>query len=128
MASRFCLGSIGSANISSSDFARRWRGASRSTVTSFIPSGIQTLVTQGVPRALPMAAPILRQQMPCSTQNLRIPSSACASVKPSAAFGCEKYVGLKSMPTPWLLAQSIQRAKCLGSMAFRSTFFSPGSR
>ena len=33
------------------------------------------------------AAPILRQAMPCSIQNWRMPSSRLASVKPSAAIG-----------------------------------------
>ena len=39
---------------------------------SLEPSGIQTLVTQGVPSALPIAAPIRRQAMPWSIQNRRI--------------------------------------------------------
>ncbi len=61
-----------------------------------------------------MASPILRQAMPCSTQKRRMPSSRWASVKPSAALGWEKNVGLKSSPMPCCLAQSIQRWKCSG--------------
>ena len=38
--------------------------------------------------------------MPCSTQNCRIASSRWLSVKPLAACGCEKNVGLKSSPKP----------------------------
>ena len=57
---------------------------------SFMPSGIQTLVTHGVPRALPKAAPIFRQTMPWSIQNLRMAGSGWASVKPSAALGWAK--------------------------------------
>ena len=45
------------------------RGPLRSIGLSLEPSGIQTLVTQGVPRALPIAAPIRRQAMPWSIQN-----------------------------------------------------------
>ena len=85
-------------------------------VTSFMPSGIQTLVMQGVPRRRPKASPILRQAMPCSIQNRRMPASRWAKVKPSAAFGCEKYVGLKSKPMPNSAAQSIQRWKCAGAI------------
>ena len=51
-------GRSSSAKMASSDSARRSRGPLRSAGVSFMPSGIQTLVTQGVPRALPMAAPI----------------------------------------------------------------------
>jgi hypothetical protein len=35
-------------------------------------------------------------------------------VKPSAAFGWEKNVGLKSRPMPNSAAQSIHRWKCAG--------------
>ena len=59
-ASRLCAGSSGSANIASSDSISRSRGPIRSTGVSFMPSGIQTLVTQGVPSAFPIAAPIRR--------------------------------------------------------------------
>ena len=79
-----------------------------------MPSGIQTLVTQGVPWRRPMASPILRQAMPCSTQKRRMPSSRWLSVKPSAAFGCEKNVGLKSRPMPYSAAQSIQPLEMRG--------------
>jgi hypothetical protein len=75
------------------------------------PSGTQTFVTQGVPNALPIAAPISRDRRQCSIQNFRMPLSACDSVKPSAALGWEKQVGLKSSPTPRLFAQPIQLAK-----------------
>ena len=44
----------------SSASASRSRGPRRSAGVSFMPSGIQTLVTAGVPSALPMAAPISR--------------------------------------------------------------------
>ena len=50
------------------------------------------------------------------------------SVKPSAAFGCEKNVELKSNPMPFSAAQSIQRWKCSGAMSVRSTFLPPCSR
>ena len=49
------------------------------------------------------------------------PRRGCASVKPSAAFGCEKNVGLKSIPIFPLLAQSIQPWKCSGASSSRST-------
>ena len=49
------------------------------------------------------------------------PCRGCASVKLSAAFGCEKSVGLKSSPIPSDFAQSIQPAKCSGPIASRST-------
>ena len=62
---------------------------------SFIPSGIHRLVTHGVPSALPIAAPMRRQAMPWSIQNARMAGSACDSVMLSAAFGCEKYVGIE---------------------------------
>ena len=35
-------------------------------------------------------------------------------MKPSAAFGCEKHVGLKSRPRPIFFAHEIQPLKCLG--------------
>ena len=76
--------------MASSDSARRSRGPLRSAGVSFMPSGIQRLVTQVLPRALPMAAPISRQRMPCSIQNLRIALFGCESVKPSAALGWAK--------------------------------------
>jgi hypothetical protein len=38
---------------SSSAFSRRWRGAKRSTVISFMPSGIQIFITDGVPSCSP---------------------------------------------------------------------------
>ena len=80
-----------------------------------MPSGIQTLVTQGVPRRRPKASPIWRQAMPCSIQKRRMPASRWARVKPSAALGCEKNVGLKSSPMPRSAAQSIHRCKMLGT-------------
>ena len=52
-----------------------------------MPSGIQELVTHGLPRAAPIAAPILRQAMPCSIQNLRMPVSGWASVMPLGRLG-----------------------------------------
>ena len=42
------------------------------------------------------------------------PSSRCDSVKPSAASGCEKQVGLKSIPSSFVLAQSIQPRSARG--------------
>ena len=69
-------GSIGSAKIASSASARRSRGPARSIGLSLEPSGIQTFVTQGVPRALPNAAPMRRQAIPWSIQNRRIAGSA----------------------------------------------------
>ena len=44
----------------SSDCSRRSRGLRRSAGVSFMPSGIQTLVTVGEPVVLPIAAPISR--------------------------------------------------------------------
>ena len=55
------------------------------------------------------------------------PASGCESVKLSAAFGCEKHVGLKSSPIPSDFAQSIQPAKCSGPIASRSTRRAPNS-
>ncbi len=120
-ASRLKAGSIGSAKTASSDRASRSRGALRSTGVSFEPSGIQTLVTHGLPSASPMAAPMRRQAMPCSIQKSRIAASGCDSVRPSAALGWAKKVGLKSIPIRSLLAQSIQLRKCSGRSASRST-------
>src|ERR1017187_8706297 len=107
-ASRFSFGTIGFLKIASTDSASRARGELRSAGVSFRPSGIHTFVTQVLPRALPIAAPISRLLMQFSIQNLRIPLSACDSVKPSAAFGGEKQVGLKSRPSPFFFAQAIQ--------------------
>ena len=106
-----------SSKIASSDASSRSRGPTRSIGVSFMPSGIQRLVTQALPSALPIAAPIRRQAMPCSIQNSRIAVSACDSVKLSAALGCEKKVGLKSRPMPSRFAQSIQPAKCSGPIS-----------
>ena len=115
-ASRLCFGERAFSNTASSDSASRSRGASRSAGVSLNPSGTQTLVTQGVPSALPIAAPISRDRRQCSIQNFLIPLSACDRVNPSAALGCEKQVGLKSSPTPRLFAQPIQLAKCVASI------------
>jgi hypothetical protein len=38
---------------SSSAFSSRWRGAKRSTVISFMPSGTQIFITDGVPSCSP---------------------------------------------------------------------------
>ena len=38
---------------SSRAFSSRWRGAERSTVISFMPSGTQILITDGVPSCSP---------------------------------------------------------------------------
>ncbi len=92
----------------------RWRGPRRSTGVSFMPSGIQRFVTQGLPRARPNAAPIWRQAMPCAIQNSRIARSGWDSVKLSAAFGCEKNVWLKSSPMPSDLRPVDPAAKVLG--------------
>ena len=46
-------------------FANRIRGDFRSIGVSLYPSGIHTFVTQGVPSACPIAAPISRQTIPC---------------------------------------------------------------
>src|ERR1700722_6247322 len=107
-ASRLCFGSIDLAKMASSDSVRRSRGPERSTGVSLEPSGIQTLVTQVLARDLPMAAPILRQAIPWAIQKERIAGSGLVSVKPSAALGCAKKVGLKSNPIRWDFAQSIQ--------------------
>src|SRR5579862_3007323 len=78
----------------SSDSANRSRGARRSAGVSFMPSGTHTFVTQVLPRALPMSAPISRQRRQCSIQNCRMLLSRLDKVNPSADFGCEKHVGL----------------------------------
>ncbi len=109
-------------NTASSASISRARGPDRSIGVSFIPSGIQKLVTHGWPSARPIASAIWRQAMPWRIQNSRMPLSACDSVTLSAAFGCEKYVGLKSRPMPSCFAQSIQPRKCSGRISSRSTF------
>src|SRR5512147_744866 len=101
----------------SSDSSSKRLGVERSEGVSLYPSGIQMFVTAGVPNSLPKYSPILRLAMQCSTQNLRISASRCASVNPSADLGCEKQVGLKSTPCPFALAQSFHAAKCRGSIA-----------
>ena len=103
-------------------------GPTRSTGVSFMPSGIQTFVTQGVPSALPIAArDLAARDAVARSRTARMPSSRCDSVKPSAAFGCEKNVGLKSRPMPSDFAQSIQPAKCSGRISSRSTPAPPNS-
>ena len=74
-----------------------------------------------------MASPIFRLAMAWRIQNDRIPASGCESVALSAAFGCEKHVGLKSSPMPSDFAQPIQRAKCSGRISSRSTGRPPNS-
>src|ERR1035441_7126650 len=65
------LGAIFFLKTASSATARRSRGPRRSAGVSFMPSGIQTLLRQVLPRALPIAAPISRERIPCSIQNWR---------------------------------------------------------
>ena len=88
--SRFSVGLIDSLKMASSDSVSRSRGPTRSIGVSFMPSGIQRLVTHGLPSALPIAAPMRRHAMPWLIQNVRIAWSAWDSVMLSAAFGCEK--------------------------------------
>ena len=87
------------------------------------PSGIQMLVTHGVPSVWPKYAPIRRAARQCSIQNCRRPASALASVKPSPASGCEKQDGLKSRPWPLALAHSAQEAKDMGFWALNVDTF-----
>ena len=56
---------------------------------------------------MPMNAPISREAMQWRIQKSRIAFFGWESVKPSAAFGWAKQVGLKSMPMPFDFAQSI---------------------
>ena len=51
--------------------------------------------------------------MPCSIQNSRMAASVWLRVKPSAAFGWEKYVGLKSRPRrlAWPSRSSFEMAR-----------------
>ena len=81
--------------MASSDSARRARGALRSAGVSFMPSGIQTLVTQVLPRALPMAAPISRERMQCSIQNWRMPLSRMRQREAIGRFGMRKAGGIE---------------------------------
>jgi hypothetical protein len=68
---------------------------------------------------------IFRQAMPCLTQNALVFGSGLESVRPSAALGWEKKVGLKSSLMPFFFAQSVHGLKCRGSSLSRSaTFFS----
>ena len=62
--------------------SRRSRGDLRSAGVSFVPSGIQTFVTQVLPSCLPISAPISRQAIPCSIQKFRMPASALEKREP----------------------------------------------
>ena len=112
--------------ILSYDSFRRLRGPKRSVGSSLKPSGTQKLTAQGVPSSLPKYSAILRHWMPCRIQKARTRGSSLASVRPSAS-GCEKNVGLKSMPRPRFFANSIHLRKCFGSILSRSTFL-PSSK
>src|ERR1017187_10077109 len=90
------LGLIFFVKTASSDSTRRSRGPRRSAGVSFMPSGIQKLFRQVLPRALPMAAPISRDRMPCSIQNWRVALLALLSVNPPITLEWAKKVGLKS--------------------------------
>ena len=100
-ASRLCFGFSGFLNMASSDSASRSRGPRRSAGVSFMPSGIQTLVTAGVAERLAHR----RADFAAGAGNARSRTGGCLcprcdSVKPSADLGCEKQVGLKSRPMP----------------------------
>ena len=113
--------SIFSAKISSRLFFRRRRGAMRSAGTSLKPSGIQMLLSTGEPSSAAIRPAMRRQRRPCYTQNARTASSGEESVRLSLTIGCEKYVGLKSMPKPCCFANATHGAKCSYSIASRST-------
>src|ERR1039458_1330844 len=103
------LGSIFFLRTASSDTARRSRGPRRSAGVSFMPSGIHTLLRQVLPRALPMAAPISRERIPCSIQNWQVALSALLSVIPPTTLEWAKKVGLKSRPILMDRAHAIDR-------------------
>ena len=105
----------------------RSRGESLSAGKSFIPSGIQKFVMTVSDKALPIFSAILRQAIAWAIQNLRTGLSALESVKPSAASGCEKNVGLKSIPILRSLHQSVQPLKLSKEISSRSTFFPKNS-
>ena len=101
------------------DLVERLRPAARAgrcgrSVTSFKPSGIQTLVTQGVPSAGRSPRRSCGRRCRARPRTGGCPRRRWASVKPSAALGCEKKVGLKSMPMPSALGPVDPAAKVLG--------------
>jgi hypothetical protein len=69
-----------SAKIASRAATRRARGDARSAGRSLEPSGIQTLFTEGVPRAAPKELAMRREAMPCRIQKSRTLGSGLARV------------------------------------------------
>ena len=119
--------SYGTLNISSSDSAKRLRGASLSAGISLNPSGIQIFITHGTPVSFAKYSEISRHLLPCSIQNLRTSPQGDESVRLSRTMECEKNVGLKSIPIPLSLAKSTHALKCFGCSASRSAN-SPSSK
>jgi len=102
------LASIFFLKTASSASTRRSRGPRRSAGVSFMPSGIQKLLRQVSPRALPMAAPISRERMPVLDPKLADGLVGAAECHTATTFEWAKKVGLKSRPILIDRAHAIQ--------------------
>ena len=96
------------------------RGVMRSAGISFSPSPVQMFMMHGWPSSSARYCEMRIHALPCSTQNLRVSGFGLESVSGSH-FGCEKYVGLKSQPSPRSLQNFTHGAKCFGSSLSLST-------
>ena len=72
-------------------------------------------MTQGVPRAAPIAAPILRQAMPCSIQNLRMPASAMGQRQAVGRLGMREVGGIEIHAQSLLLGPIDPALEMLGA-------------
>ena len=114
-ASRLCFGSSFSAKIASSDCGEPLARAA--AVDRHVLVAVGNPDVRDARRAERLAdrrADLPAERCRARSRTRGSPVSALASVKPSAALGCEKNVGLKSMPTPAALGPIDPALKMLG--------------